>query len=103
MLNKDIDIDKDKQSAKNFLNKRCRCMLHICSNHNMHSFKRYLRDVKIRDKQGLSKKNIKIYLGLLSRMMTSVNYDSLLEIYYHLCVVSTNESKLLNTIFYKTR
>merc|ERR1719427_166834 len=43
-------------------------------------------------RHGVEKKSKRVYMGALSRMMTSSSYDEILEIYYHLCIISTNES-----------
>ena len=84
------------------LNESIKAVLHICSNHNLHSWKRffdspkekkYVKDKEDETQQKLNKQVKKRFMGSLCRMMMARDYEYIKTIFYHLAVVSMNRSK----------
>ena len=91
------------------LNESIKSVLHVCSNHNLHSWKRFFdnpkdkgdaRDKGDADSQKLKKKVKKRFMGSLCRMMMARDYEFIKQIFYHLAVVSMNKSNCFKFTIY---
>ena len=91
------------------LNESIKSVLHVCSNHNLHSWKRFFdnpkekgdaRDKGDADSQKLKKKVKKRFMGSLCRMMMARDYEFIKKVFYHLAVVSLNKSNCFKLTIY---
>ena len=84
------------------LNESIKSVIHVCSNHNLHSWKRFFDNPKEKGKDAkdkedeeakkLKKQVKKRFMGSLCRMMMAREYDDIKKIFYHLAVVAMNRS-----------
>ena len=88
------------------LEESIKAVIHICSNHNLHSWKRFFerKEKKKGDKKGekkeeendeVKKQVKKRYMGSLCRMMMARDYEYIKKIFYNLAVVSMSKSTIL--------
>ena len=76
--------NREQCESMKVLDKSIKAVVHICSNHNLHSWKRYF------ERKGASDLVKKTFMGAMCRMMMARDYELIKKIFYNLAVVSLN-------------
>lgn len=83
-----IQIKISDESVRNDIFKeKINCVVHICSCHNMNSFKRYCGRKKDDKEPKIGKELKKLIMASCSRLMNCSNYGTIKNIFRHMCVV----------------
>ena len=78
----------DETVKKEALEDSIDCVVHICSCHNMHSFKRFC------ERKNVSGELKMLIMGSCCRMMNCADYDLIKHIFRHMCVVMLSKGIL---------